>query len=49
MSSATIGDLWTLRCDVREHMLGWLKENQPEALIRHRLEVEAANQRVTGG
>ena len=30
-------------------MLGWLKENQPEALIRHRLEVEAANQRVTGG
>lgn len=49
MSSETIGDLWTLRCDVREHMLGWLKENQPEALIRHRLEVEAANQRVTGG
>ena len=46
MSADTIGDLWTLRCTVREHMLGWLKENQPEALIRHRLEVEAANQRA---
>lgn len=49
MSAETIGDLWTLRCDVREHMLAWLKENQPEALIRHRLEVAAANQRVQGG
>ena len=49
MSADTIGNLWTLRCTVREHMLAWLKENQPEALIRHRLEVEAANQRVTEG
>ena len=49
MSAATIGDLWTLRCAVREHMLGWLRANQPEALIRHRLEVEAANQRALGG
>ena len=47
MSAETIGDLWNLRCDVREHMLAWLRENQPKALIRHRLEVEAANQRVT--
>ncbi len=49
MSADTIGDLWTLRCAVREHMLAWLRKEQPEALIRHRLEVEAANQRVTGG
>ncbi|MBX7458973.1 mechanosensitive ion channel family protein [Qipengyuania sp. 1NDH17] len=49
MSADTIGDLWTLRCAVREHMLAWLKENQPDALIRHRLEVEAANQRAKGG
>ena len=49
MSADTIGDLWTLRCAVREHMLAWLKENQPGALIRHRLEVEAANQRAMGG
>ncbi|MBX7541313.1 mechanosensitive ion channel family protein [Qipengyuania sp. GH29] len=49
MSADTIGDLWTLRCAVREHMLKWLRENQPGALIRHRLEVEAANQRAKGG
>lgn len=49
MSAATIGDLWQLRCAVREHMLEWLRTNQPDALIRHRLEVEAANARTTGG
>ena len=49
MSAETIGDLWTLRCAVREHMLAWLRQEQPGALIRHRLEVEAANQRITGG
>lgn len=49
MSAATIGDLWVLRCETREHMLKWLRENQPDALIRHRLEVEAANARVMGG
>ncbi len=49
MCAAKHGDLWTLRCAVREHMLGWLKTNQPEALIRHRLEVEAANARAADG
>ena len=49
MSAETIGDLWTLRCAVREYMLQWLRENQPEALIRHRLEVEAANARAADG
>ena len=39
VSAATIGNLWNLRADVREHMLAWLRENQPDALIRHRLEV----------
>lgn len=39
MSAKTIGDLWTLRCDTREHMLEWLRNNQPDALIRHRLEL----------
>ena len=39
MSSATIGDLWVLRCAVREHMLAWLREEMPDALIRHRLEL----------
>ena len=39
MSAKTIGELWQLRCDTREHMLKWLRENQEEALIRHRLEL----------
>lgn len=39
VSSATIADLFQLRCDLREHMLGWLREHQPDALIRHRLEL----------
>ncbi len=46
VSSKTIGDLFALRCALREHMLGWLRKEMPNALIRHRLEVEAANQRV---
>lgn len=49
VSSRTIGDLFTLRCEVREHMVAWLRSEMPEALIRHRLEVEAANQRVVQG
>lgn len=46
VSAKTIGDLWALRCAVREHMIAWLRKEMPDALIRHRLEVEAANQRV---
>ena len=48
MSSLTIGDLFALRCAVREHMIEWLRDNMPDALIRHRLEVEAANARAAG-
>ena len=39
VSAATIGDLFQLRCDLREHMLAWLRDQQPDALIRHRLEL----------
>ena len=39
MSAKTIGELWQLRCAVREHMIGWIRDNIPEGLIRHRLEV----------
>ncbi len=46
MSAASVADLWTLRCDTREHLLEWLRENMAYALIRHRLEVEAANERA---
>lgn len=48
MTAETIGDLWKLRCAVREYMLQWLRENQPVALIRHRLEVGAGNERGEG-
>ncbi|WP_095012116.1 mechanosensitive ion channel family protein [Tsuneonella mangrovi] len=46
MSSNSIGDLFALRSRVREHMLDWLRREMPDALLRHRLEVEAANARV---
>lgn len=49
VSAATIGDLWTLRAKVREHMIDWLRCEMPQALIRHRLDVEAANQRAEAG
>ncbi|MEP2734996.1 MAG: mechanosensitive ion channel domain-containing protein [Erythrobacter sp.] len=46
MSAKTIGDLWELRCETREHMIDWLRREMPDALIRHRLEVENANERA---
>ena len=46
MSAATIADLIDLRCAVREHMIAWLRREMPDALIRHRLEVDKANQRA---
>ncbi|WP_374406792.1 mechanosensitive ion channel family protein [Pelagerythrobacter sp.] len=48
VSAATIPDLWTLRCAVREHMIEWLRTEMPDALIRHRLGVEDANAGVQG-
>ena len=45
VSAGAIGDLWTLRCKLREHMLGWLRREMPESLIRHRPEAETANAR----
>ena len=39
VSAKSIADLWQLRCAVREHMLDWLRNEMPDALIRHRLEV----------
>ena len=46
VSAQTIAELFALRCAVREHMIGWLRKEMPGALIRHRLEVETANQRA---
>lgn len=39
VSAATIGDLWTLRAKLREHMIDWLRRELPDALIRRRLVV----------
>ena len=44
VSAATIGDLWVLRCKLREHMIDWLRRELPDALIRHRLAVGEENQ-----
>ncbi|HSG34490.1 MAG TPA: mechanosensitive ion channel domain-containing protein [Sphingomonadaceae bacterium] len=41
MSARTIGELFDLRCAVREHMIGWLRTEMPDALIRHRLITQA--------
>ncbi|WP_336987427.1 mechanosensitive ion channel family protein [Altererythrobacter aquiaggeris] len=46
VSSNSIATLWQLRCKIREHMIDWLRREMPDALIHHRLEVEAANAKV---
>ena len=46
VSARTIADVFNLRCAVREHMIAWLRDEMPDALIRHRLEVENANARA---
>jgi small-conductance mechanosensitive channel len=33
VSAATIGDLFELRAAIREHMLDWLRQNMPSALL----------------
>jgi len=38
MSAANSGDAFDLRCDIREGILAWIREHQPEAIIRHRIE-----------
>jgi small-conductance mechanosensitive channel len=41
MSARDASQAFTLRCDLREGMLAWIRENQPEAVVRHRLEPAA--------
>lgn len=40
MSAATIGQLFDLRCAVREHMIDWLRAEMPDALMRRGLPLE---------
>lgn len=37
MSARDASDLFNLRCDIRESMLAWLRENQPGAIVRRRV------------
>ncbi|WP_454085690.1 mechanosensitive ion channel family protein [Georgenia sp. Marseille-Q6866] len=37
VTAANTDDDWTLRCDVREHLVVWLRENDPDALPLHRV------------
>ncbi len=53
MSAHDAGKLFDLRCDIREAMLDWLTDNQPEAFVRTRLEKaptgDAAPRTAEGG
>ncbi|WP_285582382.1 MULTISPECIES: mechanosensitive ion channel domain-containing protein [Herbidospora] len=37
MSAADSASAWDLRCDVREHLVTWIRENYPESLPRLRV------------
>ena len=37
MSAKDASNLFDLRCDVREDLLGWLAENQPGAFVQTRI------------
>lgn len=39
MSAKDSGDQWTLRCEVREKMIGWLQREHPDALPRTRVDL----------
>ncbi|HEX2314658.1 MAG TPA: mechanosensitive ion channel domain-containing protein [Thermomonospora sp.] len=39
MSAADAPSAWDLRCDAREHVIGWLRREHPEALPRFRAEL----------
>ncbi len=49
MSATDSGASWDLRCLVRERLIGYLREHQPDALPRLRTEIEGADGRVSDG
>jgi hypothetical protein len=46
VSAADAPRLWDLRCLVREHLVGWLRDRRPTALPRLRAEVGDASGRL---
>jgi small-conductance mechanosensitive channel len=49
MSAADASQAFELRCDIRESMLAWIRENQPEAIVRRRIEPTLLEAAVDGG
>ncbi|MFC8619590.1 mechanosensitive ion channel family protein [Micromonospora purpureochromogenes] len=43
VSAADAGSLWDLRCLVREHLVGWIRDHRPTALPRTRTEIGDAS------
>ncbi|MEH0825488.1 MULTISPECIES: mechanosensitive ion channel family protein [unclassified Micromonospora] len=43
VSAADAGSLWDLRCLVREHLVGWIRDHRPTALPRNRTEIGDAS------
>ncbi|SCF30844.1 mechanosensitive ion channel family protein [Micromonospora mirobrigensis] len=43
VSAADAGSLWDLRCLVREHLVGWVRDHRPTALPRLRTELGDAS------
>jgi small-conductance mechanosensitive channel len=41
VSAADAGALWDLRCGVREHIVSWVRDEQPSALPRTRAEIRS--------
>jgi hypothetical protein len=41
VSADSAPNAWDLRCEVRERLLSWLQQQQPQALPRVRAELEA--------
>src|SRR5690606_23167374 len=42
-------DLWGLQCDVRRHLIEWIRTNHPEALPRVRADLTVPGSSSSGG
>jgi small-conductance mechanosensitive channel len=53
ISAVNAGNAFDLRCAIREHMLAWLRETMPDAIVRQRVQaapgVSAAEAAAAGG
>jgi len=47
ISAADSSQQWNLRCEVREHMVGWLQKNHPDSLPTARVALEQKPSRST--